>query len=263
MDWQDDGIVLSARRHGETSAVVTLLTRARGVHAGLVRGGFGKRGRALIEPGNRVTATWRGRLAEHLGAYQLECIHSTAAQLLDCPGRLAGMTAALSVCALALPEREPHLPLFDVMGTLLSALEAPDEVDVGAGWGSLYVKWELGLLQELGFRLDLDRCAATGGRENLIWVSPKSATAVSSEAGRPYARQLLALPEFLRPGGTIADTVQEVLAGLHLTGFFLDRHVFAPHERTMPPARGRLVARLQAARKVDEKSRIIAAKSDS
>lgn len=244
MDWQDDGIVLSARRHGETSAIVTLLTRGRGAHAGLVKGGFSKRTRATIEPGNRVRATWRARLSEHLGNFQLESTHSTGAALLDSPDRLAGMSAALALSAAALPEREAHPALYEVLGAFLDALEHGDIREHAEGWGSLYVKWEVGLLQELGFRLDLDHCAATGATEDLIWVSPKSARAVSREAGEPYKAHLLALPNFLRQDGRTADTIDEVLQGLKLTGYFLERHIFAPHQKQMPQARARLVERL-------------------
>ncbi|MCW8916752.1 MAG: DNA repair protein RecO, partial [Magnetovibrio sp.] len=161
MDWQDNGIILTARRHGETSAIINILTCERGVHAGLVKGGYSKRMRSVIEPGNLVQARWRGRLAEHLGHYQLEVMHSHGAGLMDSPERLAGMTAALSVCAAALPEREPHPAMFEVMSAFLTALEHEDISSHTAGWASLYVKWELGLLKDLGFRLDLDHCAAT------------------------------------------------------------------------------------------------------
>ncbi|MBL4614659.1 MAG: DNA repair protein RecO, partial [Magnetovibrio sp.] len=143
MDWVDDAIVLSARRHGETSAIVTLLTRERGAHAGLVKGGYAKRSRATIEPGNLVHATWRARLVEHLGNFRLETVHSHGAQLLDTPDRLAGMTAALAVCAQALPEREPHPALYEVLTTFLAALEHQDILGHIEGWGSLYVKWEV------------------------------------------------------------------------------------------------------------------------
>lgn len=248
MDWSDDALVLSARRHGETSAIVTLLTRERGAHGGLVKGGFAKRSRAVIEPGNRVFATWRARLAEHLGQYQLEVQHSHSAELLDTPDRLAGMSAALAVCAAALPEREPHPALFEVLCTFLDALEHADISPHIAGWGSLYVKWELGLLRELGFRLDLDHCAATGVTDDLLWVSPKSGRAVSREAGEPYADKLLPLPAFVREDGGVAGHVNDVILGLKLTGYFLERHIFAPQEKQIPQARARLIERLQNAR---------------
>lgn len=244
MDWSDDGIVLASRRHGETSAIVTLLTRERGAHAGMVKGGFSKRTRSTIEPGNRVHATWRARLAEHLGNYHLESLHSHGAQLLDTPDRLAALAAALAVSAAALPEREPHPALFEVLSAFLEALEHDDIGRHTQGWGSLYIKWEVGLLQELGFRLDLEHCAATGVSEDLVWVSPKSGRAVSREAGLPYENKLLALPPFLSQSGGIANTTSEVLQGLKLTGYFLDRHIFAPHEKQLPQARARLIERL-------------------
>lgn len=245
MDWRDDGILLSARRHGETSAIVTVLTREHGLHGGLVKGGFAKRSRPAIEPGNRVHATWRARLAEHLGAFTLETLHAHAAALMDDPDRLAGMAAALAVAESALPEREPHPATYEALEAFLDALEHEDIAPDRSAWGTLYVRWEMGLLSELGFRLDLSHCAATGVTEDLVWVSPKSGRAVSQEAGKPYEGQLLPLPAFLAAKGA-AGSVREVLAGVKLTGYFLERHLFAPHGRHMPQARARLVERLAA-----------------
>jgi len=244
MDWQDDGIVLSALRHGETSAVVRILTTQHGVHAGLVRGGFSKRQRSHIEPGNLVHATWRGRLAEQLGSFSFEVNHAHGAGLMDDANRLAALTSATSVVQAALPEREPHASTFNALKILLSNLENVALEDNVTAWGSLYVKWEIGVLSELGFRLDLSHCAATGTTEDLIWVSPKSARAVSKEAGLPYQDQLLPLPDFLKSEGTAAADLNDVLKGLKLTGYFLDRHLFTPHDKTMPSARSRLVERL-------------------
>ena len=244
MDWQDTGIVLSAKRHGETSAIVRILTSEHGLHAGLVRGGFSKRQRANIEPGNRVAVTWRGRLAEHLGAFSLETIHAHGAQVLEHPDRLAALAAAAAVAEGALPEREPHLATFEALEIFLSALENDEFGENVCAWGSLYVKWEVGVLSELGFRLDVSTCASTGVTDDLIWVSPKSARAVSRAAGEPYRSKLLPLPDFLKTEGRIADSLDEVLQGLKLTGYFLDRHLFAPFDKTMPSARGRLVERL-------------------
>lgn len=244
MDWQDTGLVLSAKRHGETSAIVRVLTSEHGMHAGLVRGGFSKRQRANLEPGNRVSVAWRGRLAEHLGAFSLETIHAHGAQLLDYPDRLAALAAAASVAETALPEREPHTATFEALEILLNALENDEFCTDVCAWGSLYVKWEVGVLSELGFRLDVSACASTGVTEDLIWVSPKSARAVSKAAGEPYRDQLLPLAEFLKSDGSSAASLDEVLQGLKLTGYFLDRHLFTPHDKKMPSARGRLVERL-------------------
>lgn len=243
MDWHDDGIILSAKRHGETSAIVHVLTRAHGVHAGLVKGGFSKRHRATVEPGNRVHVTWRARLAEHLGNYTLETTHAHGAALMDDADRLAAMSAALSVAGAALPEREPHPEMLEALEALLDALEHADIAPDASAWGQLYVRWEVGLLSELGFRLDLSHCASTGLTEDLVWVSPKSGRAVSAQAGKPYEKQLLALPGFLRADPE-ATSVADIVQGLKLSGYFVERHLFAPHDRQVPQARGRLVERL-------------------
>ena len=238
MDWNEEGIVLSARKHGETSAIVTLLTRGRGVHAGLVRGGSGKRKRGDLQPGNRVSAHWRGRLTEHLGSYTCELVLGYAATLFDDADSLAGLSAALAVTESALPEREEHPAVFDGLMVLLGSLETPD-------WPTLYVKWELGLLGELGFGLDLQPCAATGIAEDLAYVSPKSGRAVSVSAAEPYLKSLLVLPPFLLDKGG-AGSPEEIVDGMILTGYFLDRHVFG-HSRhgKSPQARQRLFDRLR------------------
>jgi DNA repair protein RecO (recombination protein O) len=249
MDWRDEGIILSARRHGETSAIVHVLTRDRGVHAGLVKGGYAKRQRSTIEPGNRVYAAWRARLAEHLGHFALECTHAHGAALMDDPDRLAAMSAALAVAGAALPEREPHPATLDGLLALLDALEHIDIAPDASAWGQVYVRWELGLLSELGFRLDLSHCASTGVTEDLVWVSPKSGRAVSAAAGEPFKNKLLALPGFLRSeGGGGETTLGDIVLGLKLSGYFLERHLFAPHDRAMPQARARFVDRLMRQR---------------
>ena len=237
MHWSDDGIVLSARPHGESSVVLQLLTRARGRHAGLVRGGQGKRARGLYQPGNLVAANWSARLADHLGNYTCELVESHAARVLDAPARLAALSAAAAVSESALPEREPHAACFEGFLALLEALP-------GDHWAEVYVRWELALLAELGFGLDLESCAAGGANDQLAYVSPKSGRAVSLAAGEPYRDKLLTLPGFLAGRG--GGGVEEVEQGLTLTGFFLERHVFAPHHRDLPPARRRLAERFPA-----------------
>ena len=232
MDWSDEGIVLSARKHGESAAIVTLLTRAHGRHLGLVHGGAGRRGRGVYQPGNRVAARWRARLAEHLGTYVCELERSVAAAFLDDPARLAGLSAACAVAEATLPERESHPAVFEAMLALLEAFETP-------GWDQAYVRWELGLLQELGFGLDLSKCAATGVKDALAYVSPRTGRALSLSAGGRWRDRLLPLPGFLigQPGaGTVAD-------GLALTGYFLERHVLSPGQRSLPAARTRLAER--------------------
>ena len=234
MECHDDGIVLTARKHGESSAIVTLLTREHGRHAGLVRGGMGRRKRGLFQPGNRVRATWRARLAEHLGSYTCEMTAAVAAPFMDDRLRLAGLSAICAVAEAALPERERYEPVYEGMRILLDVLDQ----DI---WPTIYVKWEMGLLQELGFGLDLTCCAATGITENLTYVSPKSARAVSTDAAEPFKHMLLRLPGFLIDTGQTASW-PDIADGLRLTGFFLDRQVFAhTRECQAPAARGRLV----------------------
>jgi DNA repair protein RecO (recombination protein O) len=237
MEWSDDGIVLSARKHGESSAIVSVLTAEHGRHAGLLRGGSGSRLRGVLEPGNRVRVTWRARLEEHLGSFtQCDMVANISAGLLDDPLRLAALQALCAVAEVALPERERHMAVYAGMLDLLGELG-------GETWAGRYVRWELALLADLGFGLDLSTCAATGTNDDLAFVSPKSGRAVSASAGEPYRDRLLALPDFLlkaqrEPG------VGEIAAGLALTGYFLDRHVLGPHGKSLPLARGRLLDRL-------------------
>ena len=238
MDWTHDGIVLSARKHGETSAIVSLLTREKGRHAGLVRGGAGKRQRGVLQPGNLVHAHWRARLPEHLGVLTCELDHAHAAQILHDAPRLAALSAACTVTDAALPERQAHRAVFDGLIALLDALD-------GESWPSVYVKWELGLLGELGFGLDLSRCTATGSNDDLAYVSPKTGRAVSAAAGAPYKDVLLPLPPFLLADG-IEGSAAEISDGLGLTGYFLERHVFAADDKALPAARRRLAQRLRS-----------------
>lgn len=238
MDWVDEGIILSGRRHGETSAIVSLLTRGHGRHAGLVRGGAGKSARGVLQPGNRVAARWRARLPEHLGALTCELTHAFAAAVLDDAGRLAALSAACAIAEAALPEREPHTAAFDDLLKLLEAIERDN-------WPAAYVRWELGLLAQLGFGLDMSECAATGRNDQLAYVSPRSGRAVSLAAGEPYRNKLLPLPAFLLSPEVTDAGAAEVADGLRLTGFFLERHVFAHEGRGMPAARRRLEERLR------------------
>ena len=236
MEWEDEGFVLATRRHGESALIVELLTRDHGRHAGLVRGGQGRKLRTVCQIGNRVAAQWKARLAEHLGALGCELLRGHAGGIIDDPARLACLAAAAAVAAASLPEREPHPRLFAGFAALLESLDADH------GWAVGYVEWELMLLAELGFGLDLSRCAATGSAAELVYVSPRSGQAVSAEAGAPYRGKLLPLPRFLlAPAADEAPAPQEVLDGLRLTGHFLEARVFAPHGRKTPPARGRFV----------------------
>lgn len=236
MQWSDDGIVLAARRHGESALIVQLLTRDHGRHAGMVRGGQAPRGRAIYETGNRLAVTWKARLPEHLGIWSGDLLHSYAAGIMEDGVRLACLAAATAVAAAVLPEREPHWRAYDRLLHLLEALDADD------GWAIAYTIWELELLAELGFGLDLTCCAATGETGDLVFVSPKSGHAVSAAAGEAYRERLLRLPRFLLPcGPTMRPKADEVLDGLALTRFFLERRVLDPQGTKIPAARSRFV----------------------
>lgn len=237
MDWRDEGIVLSARAHGETGLIASLLTRDHGRHAGFVHGGVSRRARPIWQPGNLVALTWKARLAEQLGNYTAELRESHAARALEDAGELAGLAAACAVIDAALPEREPHPAMFDGFLAFLTALGHP-------GWPTIYVRLELGLLQELGFGLDLAACALTGATTDLAYVSPKTGRAVSRAAAGPYKEKLVALPGFLSTGGLAADS-EDLRQGLDLTAFFLERHVFWPHNKPLPAARARFMETLQ------------------
>ncbi len=241
MDWRDDGIILDVRKHGESSAVVSLLTATRGRHAGLVRGGSGRRARGVLQPGNLVAAAWRARLAEHLGTMTCELVRPYAAQVLDDATRLAALASACALVQGTIPEREPHPALFDAFQVLLEHLGSDD-------WANVYVRWELGLLGELGFGLDLGQCASTGRTDDLIYVSPRSGRAVSRDAGAPYRDRLLKLPTFLA-ADRVAGTAAEIVEALALSGHFLAKHVYAHAGERVPDARRRLVERLSRAEK--------------
>jgi len=209
MEWTDQAIILSVRRHGESSAILSLLTREHGRHAGLVKGGMGKGARGSLQPGNRIHVTWKARLSEHLGQITWELDAATGTRWLDDRGRLAAVVAACARAEKALPERAPHPAAFDALAALLEHLGAES-------YDSLCCFWELGLLAEIGYGLDLSCCAATGSTEDLIYVSPKSGRAVSRTAGEPYKDRLLPLPRFLltREAGTAEEITQarEMLA---------------------------------------------------
>lgn len=235
MDWQEDGIILSVRKHGESSAILNVLTRSRGRHAGLVRGGSGKRLRGVLQPGNKIQASWRARLPEHLGNFTIDPLHAYAAAALADANRLAALSSACALIEASLPEREPHPAILDGFEIFLNALE-DDSV-----WPVIYVKWEIGLLAELGFGLDLSHCAATGATENLTYVSPRSGRAVSTAAAGPYKERLLTLPAFLLDSTADAS----IADGLKLTGYFLEKHVFQHRNMEMPAARRRLAERFR------------------
>src|SRR5258706_7722473 len=237
MNWSDEAIILSARPHGETASIVEVFSRAHGRHLGLVHGGRGRKLRPILQIGNHLDATWRGRLPEQLGHFTIELRKSYAALALDEPLALAALSSICSMVRL-LPERDPHPNLYEVTLFVLDYLE---ELEV---WPALYVRWELALLGELGFGIDLSSCAVTGTTEDLNWVSPKSGRAVSAAAGEPYRDRLLALPPFLLDGERAPITHRDIADGLALTRHFLDARVLASRGLTMPEAREHLTSRL-------------------
>lgn len=229
-NWQDQGIVLKARPHGETGAIVTLLTEQHGRHAGYLNGAQGSKLRGTIERGNLVAAQYSSRDEHGLGNWKFETDRHTGATLMGDPLKLAAMMSACALCDAALPEREGHPGLFHGLAALF---EAMDHDDI---WGAAYVMWEIAFLRELGFGIDLSRCVAGGNADDLCWVSPKSGGAVSAEKGEPYADKLLPLPDFLKPsrgGGDAADVVK----GLRMTGHFLEHWAFAQHTHGVPEER--------------------------
>ena len=237
MQWTDEGIVLSVKPLGETAAVVELFTRGHGRHLGLVHGGRSRRLRPLLQVGNHVDATWKGRLSEQLGHITVELRRGFAAESMDSDAALSALMTLTSLMRL-LPERDPHPNLYEITLFVLGFL---DDVTV---WPALMVRWELALLEELGAGLDLSECAATGSNDQLIYVSPKSGRAVSASAGEPYRDRMLALPPFLTKARTGSVTARDVLNGFALTGHFLETRVLLPRGETLPEPRGRIIANL-------------------
>lgn len=236
MQWTNDAVVIGLRKHGESSVILELMTRDHGRHLGLVHGGRSKTLQPVLQPGNGVLATWRARLDEHLGTFQVEALEMRAAHFMGSPLALYGL-ATLAHLLRYLPERDPHPALYETLTVLVDHL---DDADLAP---ALFVRFELAILAELGFGLDLRSCAATGTRNDLTYVSPKSGRAVSAAAGEPYKDRLLRLPGFLigqtrdnRPKGA------DIRAGFALTDFFLHQNVFAPRGQAAPEERARFVA---------------------
>ena len=240
MEFEDDAFVLSARAFGETGAIVELLTAHHGKYAAHVAGGASRRLKPFLQPGARALVRFRARVSDQLGSASLEPVGEGPSALFDDALALAGLSAAAAVAAGALPEREPHPGAFLAFEALQSALLHPDV------WPAVFVRFEAGLLQDLGFGLDLSKCAATGSMDDLIYVSPRTGRAVSRTAGEPYKDRLLTLPPFMLSSQSRLGP-GDVRAGLDLTAHFLEAFVFAPLNRPLPPARLWLIDRLSEA----------------
>ena len=234
-EWSDRAIVLSARAHGEGGAVLSVLTEQHGRHAGYVHGARGSRLRGFTEAGTLLDVTWKAKVADQLGTMSFEHGVGVASFLLDDHLRLAALVSACTLCDQSLPEREVHPGLFHGMNALLQTLRE----DI---WGAAYVLWEIALIKELGFGMNLTRCVAGGDNSDLTYVSPKSGCAVSTEKAEPYKDKLLKLPGFMIGKGFSDNPDRDVLEGLRLTGFFLAHWVFAHHSNGVPEARQRFEA---------------------
>lgn len=231
MEWRDEGLIIGVRRHGESSAIVELMTRAHGRHLGIVKGGRSRRMQPVLQQGNSVGVVWRARLEEHLGVYAIEPVRQRAAALMESGLALAGVNL-IGAWLRFLPERDPHETLFEMVEALV------DHLGDARLAPALMARFELAVLSELGFGLDLERCAATGARDELTWVSPRTGRAVSRAAGEPWADRLLSLPAFLRDDSLQVEASDADLANAYrLIGHFLERDVLAPRGLKEPEAR--------------------------
>lgn len=241
--WREEGTLLGVRRHGETSAIIEVFTEGHGRHLGVVRGGASRKVAPILQPGAQLDLAWSARLDEHIGSFAVEPVKSRAAAVMGDRLALAGLNSICALLSFTLPEREPHalvyrrsLALFDLLGTTVA-------------WPAVYLRWELLLLEEMGFGLDLGRCAVTGVRDDLVYVSPKSGRAVSAAGAGDWADRLLPLPPILLGQGQAP--AEEILDGLRTTGHFLGNWLApALGDRPLPKARERLLAALAAQARV-------------
>lgn len=237
IEWRQEGLLLSVRKHGETSVILTCFTPDKGRVAGVVRGGTSRKMAPILQPGAQLDLTWKARLADHLGAFSVEPIRARAGQVLDEPGALSAMASVLALLEFALAEHDPHPSLYDETQTLL------DLICITDAWPAAYARWELRLLEDLGFGLDLTYCAVTGATQGLAYVSPKSGRAVTAKGAGEFAPRLLPLPSQVFSGGDAPPDA--ILQALALTGYFLEHWLAeALGDRTLPEARARMLHRL-------------------
>jgi len=238
LEMQAVGFVLSARRFGESGAIVDVFTRTHGRFKGLVRGGAGKKMRPLLQAGNTLSVTWRARLSDHLGHFTVEAEDLIAGRFLGIPSCLNAILSLTELLAVT-PERQAYPRLYDTAKLVLDHLDDPQT------WPALMVRFEMALLAEMGFGLDLSRCAATGVTTDLTYVSPKSGCAVSAGAASPYLDRLFPLPRFLVDVSSTPEP-QDIANGFALIGHFLDRRVLQPNGRALPEVRARMMAHFSA-----------------
>ncbi|MGY8986002.1 MAG: DNA repair protein RecO [Sphingomonadales bacterium] len=238
MEWSDDALILGVQKYGETDAIIDVLTKIYGRQRGFVKGGLGRRLRGVLQPGNGIVASWRARLEANLGSFTVELVDARAADLFENIVRLSGMSSTSNLLINVLPEREScthiyyaHLAILNLLCDHKASLE-----DCGVG----LTLFESGLLTQLGFGLDLSCCASTGKTENLFYISPKSARAISKEAGIPYHDKLYVLPKFMT-GESSTITYQDIYNGLRVTGYFMERHVLNPVNKVFSEARYRFL----------------------
>ena len=234
IEWRDEGALLKVRKHGETSVIIEVFTATHGRAAGIVRGGTSRKIAPILQPGAQLDVTWKARLEEHLGSFTVEPVRSRAAVVMSDRVALAGLNAVTAILAFALPEREDHPPLYK------RSIQLLDLLGQGDVWPLAYLQWEMALLNELGFGLDLSSCAVTGSTENLTYVSPRTGRAVAQTAAGEWADRMLPLTPVMVGEGD-AD-VTDVITALSTTGHFLENHL-APSlgDRTLPEARARLI----------------------
>lgn len=236
MEWQDQGAVLAVRKHGETSVILEVFTQTHGRHAGVVRGGISRKMTPHLQPGGQISVTWKARLEDHLGSFTIEPLKSRAAAIMEDPLALAGLNAMTSILSATLPEREPHGYLY------AETMRLMDRLGTDPTWVLAYLHWEVSLLEELGFALDLSACAVTGSPDDLCFVSPKTGRAVSRQGAGEWADRLLPLPQCLL-GQSSVDFV-EIGQGLKTSGHFLAKILAELSDTALPVARERLLNRI-------------------
>ncbi len=234
----DEALVLGLSKFSESSALVSVFFKSHGIFKGLARGAYSQKSRGILISSNLVKATWSARIEDNLGTITAEPIRSIAAEIMHDPLRIKAASSAIALIDTFLMDREAHPQLFDDLLELLT--HAGHETD----FLETYVHFEMNLLADLGFGLDLATCAVTGVDDNLKYISPKTGRAVSGQAGEPYAAKLFALPAFMRSHGA-AETKEDITTALEITGFFLSRAMLGMNDKVyLPESRNMLYNRL-------------------